>query len=544
MARGSACGPAPRGEHRMMYVSDPSTISRLVLPDPVTEADLRRWVDWVADSGVDTFTQEVFSQGWTVYWKSETYEYDQRPQHRHFLPLIESGAMPVEILIDQSRQRGMRFIAGFRMNDGHAGHNRRAGIGVAEFIESHPELRLHDPRPGPSFQEPEALDFTFEEVRDFTFGVVKEVASRFDIDGVELCFRETAYFPPDEAPGRAHLMTGLIRRVRAMLDARGSRAGKKLILGARVFASTEECAHQGLDVRGWIREGLLDYVSPQDAMYADFNVPYAEWSALTRATDCMLYPGLNPWLSVRARYRLGRTPLQHALFRGLAHTMYESGADGMSIYNHFVPCVWHPPFYPQAMQTFHQLRDPERVARGERQYFFDPTYAGYTGCAIEGMCGTGTIKAQQVRLERGETGASGEFHFQLYEDLRNTYGATLLFRGFGLTENDELGVCLNGRTVPEETIGRTASTDHATPVDTRREHDGKRIPCVTEGGRIDFRAGPDNPPPAFATRWFVLKDGMLERGENCLLIALTRSDPEAKSEAIVIDEVEVFVEPR
>ena len=541
MARQPSGSPAPRGEHRMLYVSDPSTISRLVLPDPVTEADLRRWVDWLADSGVDTFDQELFSQGWTVYWKSEKYEYDQRPQHRHFLPLIESGTMPVEILIDQSHKRGMRFIGGFRMNDGHAGHNRRAGIGVAEFIESHPELRLHDPRPGQSFQEPEALDFTFEEVRDFTFGVVEEAATRFAIDGVELCFRETAYFPPDEAPGRAHLMTELIRRVRAMLDKCG--AQKRLVLGARVFASTAECARQGLDVPGWIRAGLLDYVSPADSMYADFNVPYAEWSALTRETDCMLYPGLHPWLSQRARYRLGRTPMNHALSRALAHTMYGAGADGVSIYNHFCACVWHPPFYPQAMQTFHQLRDPERVARGERHYLFDPTYGDKTSFGTKGMCCTGVIKAQALRLDRGESGGSGEFHFQIYEDLAKAYGATLLFRGFGLTENDELEVRLNGKTVPEEAIGRTASTNHSCPVGTRREHDGRRIPCLHEGGRVDFRATPENPPPAFSTRWFALRDGMLERGDNCLSVTLAASDPEADGAEIVVDEVEVYVEP-
>ena len=62
--------PVPWGDHRLLYVSDPSSIARTLLPDPVREEDLRRWVDMVADSGVDSFDQEVFSQGWTVYWKS------------------------------------------------------------------------------------------------------------------------------------------------------------------------------------------------------------------------------------------------------------------------------------------------------------------------------------------------------------------------------------------------------------------------------------------------------------------------------------------
>lgn len=48
----------------LLYVSDPSSVAMNLLPDPVRETDLRAWVDCVADAGVDTFCQEVFSQGW------------------------------------------------------------------------------------------------------------------------------------------------------------------------------------------------------------------------------------------------------------------------------------------------------------------------------------------------------------------------------------------------------------------------------------------------------------------------------------------------
>ena len=396
--------PAPRGEHRILFVSDPSTFASSVLPDPVQEADLRSWIDSIAASGVDTFDQEVFSQGWTVYWKSACYEYDQRPQHQRFLPLLEAGIQPLDILIDQAHRHRMRFVAGFRVNDGHAGHNRKQGVGIARFIESQPQLRLHDPRPGQNFQEPEALDFTFEEVRAFTFGAVEEVVRRFAIDGIELCFRDTAYFPPDQAAGRAHLLTELVRKIRLYLDERGKEGGKKLILGARVYSTVAECAALGLDVPEWIRQGLLDYVSPQDVMYADHNLPYLEWSALTRARACMLYPGLHPWTSYRARFRLGRTPLGPATARALAHTMYAAGADGLSLYNHFGAAAWQAPFYPQSMQLFHQLRDPERVARGERHYIFDPTYAGLDVFGGDGRCTTGVVKAQQLRLDRARAG--------------------------------------------------------------------------------------------------------------------------------------------
>ena len=531
---------APRGGHRILYVSDPSSIARKHLPDPVQEQDLRRWVDMVADSGVDLFNQEVFSQGWTAYWQSEHYEYDQRPQHRRFLPLMEAGTQPLDVLIDQSHRRGMGFIAGFRINDGHAYQAKAAGVGIAAFIENNPQLQLKDMPEGIHFEETEPLDFSFPEVREFTLGVIREVAERFAIDGVELCMRDAAYFPDGTGPQRGHLLTELIGQIRAVLDERGAALGKKLMLGARVHPTLEDCALMGVEVPVWIRQGLLDYVSPQDMMYADFNLPYAEWAALTRDSDCMMYPGLQPWTSVRARNRLQQCPLQPANARALAHSMYNAGADGIAIYNHFVPSLWRPPFYPQAMQVFHQLRDPQRVARGERHYTFDPTWSGETGFGGEAKYSTGLVKANQLRLER-RVGASGQYRFYLYEDLSQAYGATLIFRGAGLSPADELEVQLNGQVIPSEAIGRTAQSDAvAINGEYFREVEGTQIPCTPELGRLDFRR---DPGPAFSTRWFALSEAVTVYGENCLAVTLLESDAQAEQD-IVIDELEVWVEPR
>ena len=537
--------PTPRGDHRVLYVSDPSTVARSFLPDPVQEADLRRWVDMVADSGVDLFDQEVFSQGWTAYWQSDDYQYDQRRQHKRFLPFLETGTQPLSVLIDQSHRRGMKFVAGFRVNDGHAYQAREQGLDIAEFIAFHPELQLTDLPEGLHYEQTEPLDFSFEEVRAFTSGVICEVASRFDIDGVELCFRDCAYFPQGQGPARAPLMTDLVREVRSQLAERGLTVGKPIILGARVHATVGECASLGLDVPAWIREGLIDYVSPQDTMYADFNLPYGEWAALTRNSDCLMYPGMLPWTSIRARYRRKRIPLSPATSRALAQTMYRSGADGISVYNHFVPGVWTPPFYPQALQVFHQLRDPDRVARGERHYIFDPTWAGQTGFGGEGKCSSGVVKVRQIRLDRSQPGATGEYRFNLFEDFQRVYGATLFFRGAGLTENDALEVRLNGYVVPDDAIGRTASTD-APPVDGDhidyvREADGRKFPCLPEAGWIDFRR---DPGPAFSTRWFSLSFSIAAYGENRLSVTLLKSDPGARQAIVVIDELEVVVEPR
>ena len=65
---------------RFIYISDPSSIARLVLPENVGEKHLRDWVDDLYEVEVDTFIQEVYTQGWTTYWKTPSFEYDARPR--------------------------------------------------------------------------------------------------------------------------------------------------------------------------------------------------------------------------------------------------------------------------------------------------------------------------------------------------------------------------------------------------------------------------------------------------------------------------------
>jgi hypothetical protein len=534
---------SPRGDHRILYVSDPSSIANHFLPDPVRADDLRRWVDMLADSGVDIFNQEVYSQCWTEYWRSETIQYDQREQHKRFIPMLDENIQPLDVLIDQSHKRGMNFIAGFRVNDNH-GYKTRGdgkfpweGGGIAALIKAHPDWELTEFREGETYQTAYALDFTVEGVREFTAKVIREVIDRFDIDGVELCFRDYGYFPVNKGPQSAHLMTDLLRQVRGMLDEKEKSVNKKLLLGATVFSTIKENIALGLDTARWISEELINYLSPQDGMFSDFNIPFAEYSALTGKSNCMLFPALFPWTSQRARIRLKGAPLSSSTCRAYAHTCYRNGADGLSLYNHCT-VTRTPPYYPQLMQVFHELRDPEKVASGERHYIFDPPWAGLTGFGID-CCSTGVVKAPKIVLDRSKENISEDYPLQLCESTDLLRSVNVLFRGFGLTEHDELEVRFNGQLIDDSAIGRSKRSD--IPLDNwsdpRRSH-GQSWTCVPEQ-RIDY--GPE-PKPPFSSRWFILDPAILIFGRNCLTVALTKSDPKASGE-IVIDEVEVWIQP-
>lgn len=490
----------PRGDRRVLYVSDPSSIAGGILPDPVEADDLSAWVDMLADSGVDMFQQDVYAQGFTFYWRSEKFEYGGREQHLRFLPLLDSGIQPIQLLLDRCHERGMKFFAGFRMNDNHGcEHFPRP----THFNESHPECRLSD---GTDAHDPDQrmLDFTHDEVRQYLFDAMAEVVTRFDVDGIELTFREDMYFPAATGKERAHLMTELVRQLHSMLEAQS----RKVQLGARVYSTLDECIHLGLDVATWVGEGLIDFLSPMDPMFAYFNAPYTEFAELTRKSDCMLYPGTAPWASegerkrahfTAERYVPGSASMTRANDRALVHLFYNIGADGISIYNHFVGHLWPPPFYPQALQSLRELGDPRRVACGERHYVFDSTRDDETHFAYHG---------QQVVLDRNGTTPSGVFRFRLYEQRDQIHHATLMVRG-NLSRYDQIEVRLND------------------------------VPLATGPlGKPDDRYA--RPFPNI--RWFPVPYAATTWGDNELNITLTEADPDATGK-IVIDEVEVWIEP-
>jgi hypothetical protein len=537
----------------VLFNSDPSSIAKTYLPDPVNEDDLRRLIDMMADSGITHYCQEAYSQCCTAWWRCETYTYDHRPQHERFLPLLESGVQPLEVLADQCHQRGLRFIAGIRVNDTH-GYKRSSGENfpwygdtIESVVKKNPEWELKEFEEARS-DDVYALDFTADGVRDFTAGVIKELIDRFDLDGIEFCYRDFGYFPAGTGPERAHLMTDFIRQIREHLDKKEMAAGRKLLLGARVYPTLRANTRFGLDVAAWVKEGLLNYLSPMDTMWTDLNLPFEQFSNLTKDTDCELWPGLLPWSSQRHRIRLRAAMLTPANCRAYTHSCYENGADGMSLFNVCTLARCYP-FFPQNLQISHQLGNPDRVAAGERHYIFEPMWVSLSEFETIGDS-VRYNRADHIHLVRDELNAAGEAHLNLYENPDDVHSVQIMFRGSGLSEKDELEVKFNGKTIPDREMGRNRRSDASLDDwgDARSTKDGREWACNPEA-RIDFTQVTrvmGNLEPRYAScssRWFALDPSMLERGRNVLSMKLLENDP-GMSQDIVIDEFEVWVEPK
>ena len=503
----------PRGERRLIYTSDPSNLAfyqvgqqvahtsdaTTARNDPARQEDLVEWVDSLAHHGMDTYAQAIYSQGWTVFFRSDRFEYDARPQHQRFVSMMDAGIIPLEVLIEQTHKRGMEFIAKFRMNDRHGN-----GDQGARFILDNPAWQLEE--------FPGGQDFSFAAVRDYVFSVADEIVERFDVDGLLFNYiRHGHCFPTDVARDRQPVMTGFLQRIREMLDRRGVEQRKTLTLGVMVPQRLDECHNLGFDIPTWIREGVIDYICPCDFGFPDFNAPYEEFSQLTRESDCMLYPTLSPMLCRED----DKTMLTPESYRALAQNFYGAGADGVSVFNYQYHWArkggtarYPGPVegYPLSFSYLRELRDPKIIANGTRHYRYHSLWGG--------AAPTGAVKDDKTLLTR-EVGSTGEYRFRLCEQSASGTQVVLYFTAQGLLPKDEIAVELNGTEI--QNLQRVFHAD----------------------GRLETFG---RPLPPFSSVWFNLNQESLNNGDNYLKIQLIHSASDTNSE-IIIDEVEVVVMP-
>ena len=493
----------PRGTRRLIYNSDPSNTTCHPSDPAAQPKELRQIVrNYAVEGAIDTLVQEVFAEAMTQFWRTDKCPYDIRYQHQRMIPMMNNGLMPIEIYIDECHKQGMEFIAGIRMNDRHGHHPQF----FKKLCEEKPEWVLRDIKPSWRGAPPESheygcsLNYAVQEVRDWLFSIMEEVANRFDIDGMEFNFTRLAEcFPKGEAAESHGIMTGFIRRVREMLDKASKKdfslmtlgqhgyeppvdRDRNLIFGVRVPQQMAGCRKMGFDIPTWIEEGLIDYVAPSDFGCTDFNEKYEDFVVLARAHDCYVYPQIQTRIGIEMTdiHRLHKLAhhnnletcrsgadihMEPARYRAAVRNFYAAGADGFSTQNFFHH--WAPEFeipgehgpgvpemYPTALNYLKELKSPEDIAASdERHYVFLPLWADWQ----EGRGISGIYEREEIVLPRSAIGQRGAFRFRVCEDFPaypilplTDEGSGLTFILLGLLEGDEIAVDINGRAIPSE----------------------------------------------------------------------------------------------
>jgi hypothetical protein len=226
---------------------------------------------------------------------SNDYVRGEKQSHDALRAFAAQGIIPQQLAAEHVHRMGLKFDLMFRL--GILGGVGPWSIFPGTFVRRHPECRQVT-REGAIVEK---ASYAFPEVQQFTLSLMREALGKVNADGANLCFARGPHFLLYEQPVldafrarfgedardaeptdprllqvRATIMTGFVRQARALLDEAGRAKGRHLELSAWVWPSAQRVwlggtpLEEGLDVKAWIREGLLDSVICQEGVDPDY----------------------------------------------------------------------------------------------------------------------------------------------------------------------------------------------------------------------------------------------------------------------------------
>lgn len=277
-------------------------------------------------------------------------EYTRSLQH-----LIDNGVNPLLEARNAARAQGREFHVFVRSQAWGASIPFEETFD-SKFYRDHPEWRCVD-REGRRTMH---MSWAVPEVRRQILAVFREAVEMSDPDGVGIFFNrgmplmlwEKAFserfqreygvdiMKVDAEDRRIHelrgkIMTEFMAELRAMLDGIGAaKGGKRYKISASTLAAERYNTRFGLDLKTWVKRGLVDQFSPMAAYYT--AVPgqayappdMAYYRSVVKGSTVKVFPYVVAWST-----KLWSEPNPKGLC-SLVLQWYKDGADGI--------CVWDP----------------------------------------------------------------------------------------------------------------------------------------------------------------------------------------------------------
>ena len=286
-------------------------------PDPVKARQLLELnVAAHAALGINTYTFSIGAGSDVLYYKTKAASpygwrqtsYESKDSNwaariRSARTCIAAGMNAVMVAGMEAKRNKMRFIPSLRMNDSHFMTDPYNYPLTGKFwIDNGERLKIgKSPLPF-SKDYGNLFDYTHKEVRDFRYAVFEEAILLHQdiIDGFELDFnRVQVFFPREKNEEGMKLMTALLRKMRNRLNLLAKQKGRPMHLFVRVPPSTAACNLAGLDIQTWIKEGLVDLVTPSQLMTLAHDMPIQDMIDLGKQHGVQVYPSLFPRTSFR-----------------------------------------------------------------------------------------------------------------------------------------------------------------------------------------------------------------------------------------------------
>ena len=471
---------------RIVFIDDCQLLAQAPVED--TERSIIEWLDRELDGvPITTFCIHVAKPD-MVYYESkvgeiicERFNFDRVP-YRAIPVLRENGTDILKLVIEHLKPRGIEVLAEIRMSDTHHQNHDPENYQAPQFGIDHPEYIIKQPD---GRTNETALDYSYPEVREYRFAIMKEIAENYDVDGLELDFiRWAKHFPLDQGREKAYILTEFVGRIHSMLgDTARKRGREHLTLGVIVPETIDACWKAGVDVKTWVDNGWLDFVTVSTFNTTDPMLPMAEFAEIKSGTDCQLLANIGnliggisaklPQIAGRGTGQFSDTYSGMMLTvpeaRACAANYYAWGAQGISYWNvncHMGPegsaKTAYPKYWEQMWAWMKAVADPQNVYEGPRSYHYLPLSKDHYLQGVEsrnrpwfakGLSPLGAKKLQPLEFSKDDRGRTKLYPFRM-ADGRNgeKLEGTLRFWFYHITSQDDVTVAINGKEIDSSKI--------------------------------------------------------------------------------------------
>ena len=295
--------------------------------------------------------------------------------------LLAQGTDPAAVVIDHGHQANLEVFLSFRVNDIHDGSLPGPEHPLFSPIKrQHPEWLLGPvSKPAVGSRIPGisryAYDFGVQGVRDYKLALATEAIENYQLDGLDLDFcRFPRLFAEGAEAQGASLLTDFLSRVRAALDEKSRRIGRRLLLSVRVPPTFALAGAFGIDVEGWLERGLLDILIAGVVHTSMHRVPVEEYVQACRATQVQVIAqnlGMFWFGRPRSARVLYHEPdvYRDTMCRAAAANYWRAGVDGLYLWNNHIIQYWWDDRYGRV--PWHEIADPALIAERDKHYVVD-----------------------------------------------------------------------------------------------------------------------------------------------------------------------------
>ena len=361
-----------------------------------------------------------------------------RRAHQNAKRLIDEGHDPLRVVCERAHEKGILVYPTLLVNQptGERGTDMRTSL----FRLNNPHLEIGAgvdvPADYPGFHN---LDFKHKEVRNERIALIKETLAQYAVDGFELQMNYVPYyFHPDEIDAGREILSAWIEKVyRAVKE-----SGKERELAVRIPASLEACSAVGMDVREWIRRGIVDIVTGVNydvPNIMDQTLDLSPLVAAARGSKTRVLADL--YMEVASDRRMDASTEQ---VRAGACNYWAQDVDGLFLDMWFLYWPYDATFYEKLREMPH----PDIMSPKDKSYFVPTALGVERKPQLE--IGPGRQLPRLLYLNRPET-----VRWRVSDDLARwhkkgrVHEVLLRVRLTNAVESDRVHFKINGKRLPE-----------------------------------------------------------------------------------------------